>query len=107
MFARLGDLGPFGQGNLTVEALVYGAVIALKVTLLMLVTTLASLTVDPDQLLRTPAAPVVSLGAHCVACDAHDSCARRRRAACWPRRSGRVRRVRRAAPAAGWRCCAR
>ncbi len=51
VFARLGDLGPFGQGNLTVEALVYGSVIALKVMLLMLVTTLASLTVDPDQLL--------------------------------------------------------
>jgi energy-coupling factor transport system permease protein len=52
VFARLGDLGPFGQGNLTVEALVYGAVIALKVMLLMLVTTLASLTIDPDELLR-------------------------------------------------------
>ncbi len=52
VFARLGDLGPFGQGNLTVEALVYGAVIALKVTLLMLITTLASLTVDPDEMLR-------------------------------------------------------
>ncbi len=52
VFARLGDLGPFGQGDLTVEALVYGAVIALKVMLLMLITTLASLTVDPDELLR-------------------------------------------------------
>jgi energy-coupling factor transport system permease protein len=51
VFARLGDLGPFGQGDLTVEALVYGAVIALKVGLLMLITTLASLTVDPDELL--------------------------------------------------------
>jgi energy-coupling factor transport system permease protein len=52
VFARLGDLGPFGQGDLTVEAVVYGAVIALKVTLLILVTTLASLAVDPDELLR-------------------------------------------------------
>jgi energy-coupling factor transport system permease protein len=52
VFARLGDLGPFGQGDLTVEAVVYGAVIALKLVLLMLVTTLASLTVDPDELLR-------------------------------------------------------
>jgi energy-coupling factor transport system permease protein len=52
VFVRLGDLGPFGQGNLTVEAVVYGAVIALKVTLLMLITTLASLAVDPDELLR-------------------------------------------------------
>ena len=52
VFARLGDLGPFGQGDLTTEALVYGAVIAQKVTLLMLITTLASLAVDPDELLR-------------------------------------------------------
>jgi energy-coupling factor transport system permease protein len=52
VFARLGDLGPFGEGNLTVEAVVYGAVIALKVMLLMLITTLASLAVDPDELLR-------------------------------------------------------
>jgi energy-coupling factor transport system permease protein len=52
VFARLGDLGPFGQGDLTVEAAVYGAVIALKVALLIFVTTLASLTIDPDELLR-------------------------------------------------------
>jgi energy-coupling factor transport system permease protein len=52
VFARLGDLGPFGQGDLTVEALVYGGVIALKVTLLILVTALAGLAVDPDELLR-------------------------------------------------------
>ncbi len=52
VFARLGELGPFGQGNLTFEALAYGAVIALKVGLLMLVTTLASLAIDPDELLR-------------------------------------------------------
>jgi energy-coupling factor transport system permease protein len=52
VFARLGDLGPFGRGNLTVEAAVYGATIALKVAILMLATTLASLAVDPDELLR-------------------------------------------------------
>jgi energy-coupling factor transport system permease protein len=52
VFARLGDLGPFGQGNLTLEAVVFGAVIALKVMLLILITTLASLTVDPDEALR-------------------------------------------------------
>lgn len=52
VFARLGNLGPFGQGDLTVEAVVYGAVIALKVMLLILITTLASLTVDPDEMLR-------------------------------------------------------
>jgi energy-coupling factor transport system permease protein len=51
VFVRLGDLGPFGQGDLTVEALAYGAVIALKVGLLMLISTLASLAIDPDELL--------------------------------------------------------
>jgi energy-coupling factor transport system permease protein len=52
VFARLGDLGPFGQGDLTLEAAAYGAVIALKVTLLIVVTTVAALAVDPDELLR-------------------------------------------------------
>jgi energy-coupling factor transport system permease protein len=52
VFARLGDLGPFGQGDLTVEAVVFGAVVALKVMLLILITTLASLAVDPDETLR-------------------------------------------------------
>ncbi len=52
VFARLGDLGPFGQGDLTVEALVYGAVFALKVAIMVLVTTFASLAIDPDELLR-------------------------------------------------------
>jgi energy-coupling factor transport system permease protein len=52
VFARLGDLGPFGQGDLTVEALVYGAVIALKVTVLILLAALSSLAIDPDALLR-------------------------------------------------------
>jgi energy-coupling factor transport system permease protein len=51
VFARLGDLGPFGQGDLTVEALAYGGVIALKVALLPLIAGLAALTVDPDELL--------------------------------------------------------
>ncbi|HLB21555.1 MAG TPA: energy-coupling factor transporter transmembrane component T [Solirubrobacteraceae bacterium] len=52
VFARLGDLGPFGQGDLTVEAVAYGGVIALKVTLLILITALAGLAVDPDEMLR-------------------------------------------------------
>jgi energy-coupling factor transport system permease protein len=52
VFARLGDLGPFGQGDLTVEAVVYGVVIALKVTIVILIATLASLAVEPDALLR-------------------------------------------------------
>jgi energy-coupling factor transport system permease protein len=52
VFARLGDLGPFGQGDLTVEALVYGAVVALKLSILILAATLASAAVDPDELLH-------------------------------------------------------
>ncbi len=52
VFARLGDLGPFGQGDLTVEALLYGVVIALKVTILIMISALASLAIDPDALLR-------------------------------------------------------
>jgi energy-coupling factor transport system permease protein len=52
VFARLGDLGPFGQGDLTLEALAYGAVVALKVAIMILAATLASLAVDPDELLR-------------------------------------------------------
>lgn len=52
VFARLGDLGPFGQGDLTVEAVAYGGVIALKLALLILTTTLAGLAIDPDALLR-------------------------------------------------------
>lgn len=52
VFARLGDLGPFGQGDLTVEALVFGAVVSLQVATVILAATLASLAVDPDELLR-------------------------------------------------------
>jgi energy-coupling factor transport system permease protein len=52
VFARLGSLGPFGQGNLTTEALAYGAVVALKLAVVIVVTTLASLAIDPDELLR-------------------------------------------------------
>lgn len=53
VFARIGDLGPFGQGDLTLEALVYGLVIALKVTVAILICALASTTIDPDELLAS------------------------------------------------------
>jgi energy-coupling factor transport system permease protein len=52
VFARLGDLGPFGQGDLTVEALVFAVWIVLKLAIVMLVTTLAGLAIDPDELMR-------------------------------------------------------
>ncbi len=51
VFARLGDLGPFGQGDLTVEALVYGVVFALKVSIFILLGVLGSLAIDPDELI--------------------------------------------------------
>lgn len=53
VFARLGDLGPFGQGDLTVEALVYGLVVWLKLAVVMLACALAALTVEADGLLRS------------------------------------------------------
>ncbi len=55
VFARLGDLGPFGQGDLTVEALVYGAVIALKVHVRDALRHAREPRVDPDELLRIAA----------------------------------------------------
>lgn len=51
VFWRLGSLGPFGQGDLTVEALVYGGVMALKVTDAILICVLASIAINPDELL--------------------------------------------------------
>lgn len=49
---RLGDLGPFGQGDVTLEALTYGLVFGLRLVALMIPSALFALAVDPDQLLR-------------------------------------------------------
>ena len=81
VFARLGDLGPFGQGDLTVEALVYGAVIALKVTVLILITALCQPLHRPRRAAADLPPPLVPLGAHRLAGGAHDPRARRRRPA--------------------------
>ncbi|HTQ68399.1 MAG TPA: energy-coupling factor transporter transmembrane component T [Solirubrobacteraceae bacterium] len=51
VFARLGDWGVLGQVNLTVEALVYGAVFALRLLVVGLACLLAVCAADPDQLL--------------------------------------------------------
>lgn len=51
VFARIGDLGPFGRGDLTVEALVYGVVFALKVGAFIMLGVLATLAIDPDELI--------------------------------------------------------
>ena len=53
VFARLGDWGPLGQVDLTVEALVYGLVFALRLCTSMLAATLFVCAVDPDELLRS------------------------------------------------------
>jgi energy-coupling factor transport system permease protein len=51
VFARLGDWGVLGQVNLTVEALVAGLVIALRLLVVMLACLLVVCAADPDQLL--------------------------------------------------------
>ncbi|MCW3015685.1 MAG: energy-coupling factor transporter transrane protein EcfT [Solirubrobacterales bacterium] len=52
VFARLGEVPPFGQVDLTVEALVYGLVLGARVLVVMLGFALFSAAVDPDELLR-------------------------------------------------------
>jgi len=52
VFARLGEVPPFGQVDLTVEALVYGAVFGLRVLVIVGAFALFSVAVDPDELLR-------------------------------------------------------
>lgn len=49
---RLGDLPLLGQANITLEAGVYGAVLGLRAVVLVLIGTLYSVAVDPDELLR-------------------------------------------------------
>jgi energy-coupling factor transport system permease protein len=51
VFARLGDWGVLGQVNLTLEAVVYGLVIALRLLVTMLACLLVVCTADPDELL--------------------------------------------------------
>ncbi len=51
VFARLGDWGVLGQVNLTVEAVVYGLVVALRLLVVALACLLAVCCADPDDLL--------------------------------------------------------
>jgi energy-coupling factor transport system permease protein len=53
VFARLGDWGVLGQVNLTVEALVYGLVFALRLLVLSLACLLVVCAADPDELLAS------------------------------------------------------
>jgi len=52
VFARLGDWGPLGQVDLTVEALVYGLVFALRLLVVTLAASLVVCAVDPDELMH-------------------------------------------------------
>jgi energy-coupling factor transport system permease protein len=51
VFARLGDWGVLGQVNLTLEAVVYGLVFALRMLIVTLACLLVFCTADPDELL--------------------------------------------------------
>ncbi len=51
VFARLGDWGVLGQVDLTVEAVVYGCVMALRLLVVMLACLLVVCTANPDELL--------------------------------------------------------
>ncbi len=51
VFARLGDWGVLGQVNLTVEAVVYGLVFALRLLVVTLACLLVFCAADPDELL--------------------------------------------------------
>ncbi|HEX3875313.1 MAG TPA: energy-coupling factor transporter transmembrane component T [Solirubrobacteraceae bacterium] len=53
VLARLGELPPFGEIDITLEALVYGAVLGLQLYIAVSVGMLATATVDPDDLLRS------------------------------------------------------
>jgi energy-coupling factor transport system permease protein len=52
VIARLGEVPPFGEVDLTLEALAYGGVFGLRVLVVMLAFAVATYAVDPDELLR-------------------------------------------------------
>lgn len=52
VLARLGDAGPLGQLDITLEAVVYGAVLGLRALVVVLACALYGAAVDPDEVLR-------------------------------------------------------
>jgi energy-coupling factor transport system permease protein len=52
VIARLGEVPPFGQIDLTAEALAYGAVLGARVAVVALACALLAAAVDPDEILR-------------------------------------------------------
>lgn len=52
VFARLGGIPPFGQVDLTVEALLYGCILGARIVVVALAFALFTACVDPDELLK-------------------------------------------------------
>jgi len=52
VFARFGELPPFGRIDLTVEALVFGLVLGARVVVVVMCCALFTAAVDPDEMLR-------------------------------------------------------
>jgi energy-coupling factor transport system permease protein len=52
VFARLGEVAPFGRIDLTAEALVFGLVLGVRVVVIVLCCALFTAAVDPDEVLR-------------------------------------------------------
>jgi energy-coupling factor transport system permease protein len=52
LIARLGDLGPLGRLDITLEAVVYGAVLGLRALVVVAAFGLYAAAVDPDEVLR-------------------------------------------------------
>ena len=52
VIARLGEVGPLGEVDLTLEALVYGALFGLRLLVVVLAFAVATYAVDPDEVLR-------------------------------------------------------
>ncbi len=52
VFARLGEVPPFGQVDLTVEALLYGLILGGRIVVVILAFALFTACVDPDELLK-------------------------------------------------------
>ena len=71
----------YGTLDVTLEAVVFGAVAGLRVLVVVLAFALYSAAVDPDRVLRGLRRVAPALGAHRVARDAHGAAARARRRA--------------------------
>jgi energy-coupling factor transport system permease protein len=52
VIARLGEVGPLGEVDLTLEALVYGGMFGLRLLVVVLAFAVATYAVDPDEVLR-------------------------------------------------------